>query len=93
MKRLILGVVMLLGACVSEDPTENFQMIYNPNEYQNNNSVNCNTCTGSSYTVRQPIEILYEEKIYTTVYEPKTYVKTNYVRKPYNKCTRQDLCK
>jgi len=45
----------------------------------------CNTCIASR-TVRRPVEVIYENTTYTTVYEPKTYKSVTYEKKPYNKC-------
>ena len=43
----------------------------------------CNSCT-KSYTVSEPVEVVYKNVTYTTVYEPKTYSNTTYVKKPYS---------
>ncbi len=51
----------------------------------------CNTCGPRSYTVEEPVEILYKNVTYTTVYEPKTYSETSYVKKPYS-CPNGNLC-
>lgn len=45
----------------------------------------CSTCTASR-TVRRPVEVIYENITYTTIYEPKTYKTVTYEKKPYNKC-------
>ena len=58
--------------------------------YENMNN-NCNTCT-TSYTIRKPVEVIYENTTYTTVYEPKIYTTITHERKPYNKCENSDLC-
>lgn len=44
---------------------------------------NCDACS-KSYTVSEPVEVIYKNVTYTTVYEPKTYSNTTYVKKPYN---------
>lgn len=49
-------------------------------------------CQGSSYTVSEPVEVLYKNTTYRTVYEPKTYSSISYVKKPYN-CAEGSLCK
>lgn len=46
----------------------------------------CNAC--SKYTVRRPVEIIYEDTTYTTVYTPKTYISKQRVSKPYIKCKK-----
>lgn len=51
----------------------------------------CNTCGPHSYTVEEPVEVLYKNVTYTTVYEPKTYSETSYVKKPYT-CPNGGLC-
>lgn len=38
---------------------------------------------GESYTVSKPVEVLYKNTTYTTVYEPRTYEEVSYERKPY----------
>ena len=51
----------------------------------------CNTCGAHSYTVSEPVEVVYKNVTYTTVYEPKTYSNTTYVKKPYT-CGQGTLC-
>ena len=51
----------------------------------------CNSCGPRSYTVSEPVEVLYKNVTYTTVYEPKTYSETTYVKKPYT-CPEGALC-
>ena len=51
----------------------------------------CNTCGPHSYTVSEPVEVVYKNVTYTTVYEPKTYSDTTYVKKPYS-CPNGNLC-
>ncbi len=50
----------------------------------------CNACS-KSYTVSEPVEVVYKNVTYTTVYEPKTYSNTTYVKKPYS-CKEGELC-
>ena len=53
----------------------------------------CNNCSVlTTHTVSQPVEVIYRQTTYQTVYEPKTYEKTTYERKPYD-CVKSDLCK
>jgi len=51
----------------------------------------CSSCGPRSYTVSEPVEVLYKNVTYTTVYEPKTYSETSYVKKPYS-CPNGNLC-
>lgn len=46
----------------------------------------------SSYTVKEPVEVIYQNTTYTTVYEPKTYKSTRYERVPY-RCAKQNICR
>ena len=48
--------------------------------------------TGYTYTVSEPVEVVYRNTTYRTVYEPKTYSSTAYVKKPYT-CGQGDLCR
>lgn len=52
------------------------------------NSYNCKMSRGESYTISKPVEVIYKNTTYTTVYEPKTYEEVSYERKPYkgNSC-------
>ena len=49
-------------------------------------------CSTKKYTVRQPVEVIYQNTTYETVYEPKTYKRTTYERVPYN-CAKSDICR
>ena len=51
----------------------------------------CNTCGTQSYTVTEPVEVVYKNVTYTTVYEPKTFSNTTYEKKPYS-CQNGGLC-
>lgn len=56
-------------------------------------STMCNTCQNrheQSYVVSQPVEVIYRNTTYKTVYEPKTYKKVTYEKKPYSNCYRQN---
>lgn len=48
-------------------------------------SCNTNKCS-TTHVIRKPVEVIYENTTYTTVYEPKTYKTITYEKKPYNKC-------
>jgi len=72
----VLFLVLLLSACASNDMTCPA-------------NVNSPNCGSHSYTTSEPVEVIYRNVTYTTVYEPKTYSTTKYVRRPYNKC---DIC-
>ena len=48
--------------------------------------------TGYTYTVSEPVEVVYKNTTYRTVYEPKTFSSTAYVKRPYT-CGQGDLCR
>lgn len=79
MKKLLLGIflILVLTACAQ-------------NRYTYRDQCDRQACysklAASQYTVRKPVEIIYEDTTYTTVYEPKTYVETRKVKKPYTNC-------
>ena len=76
MKKIFLfNVLFLLAACVS-------QSVSTPVD-------NCgvqSACGATSYTVSTPVEVIYKKETFTTVYEPRTYKRTSYERRPYNGC-------
>lgn len=41
------------------------------------------------YTVRTPVQVVYQNTTYRTVYEPKTFQSTSYETRPYN---RAEVC-
>lgn len=103
MKKVFILFAFLLSACactcaeetvVAPEPAKPepkpvvYANSYTPT-YTSRNT--CNTCT-TSYTVSKPVEVIYKDITYTTVYEPKTYEEVSYSRKPYNKCENSDLC-
>ena len=98
-KFLILFSLLFVCSCSTNESVvlENQNKIvkvekpYVNRNYTNDISTPCNTCT-TSYTVRKPVEVIYENTTYTTVYEPKTYTTITHERKPYNKCENSDLC-
>lgn len=48
------------------------------------------------HTVRKPVEVIYEDTTYRTVYTPRTYVSKRRVSRPYFKCRingRNGYCK
>lgn len=80
---MILCLTILMG-CASEQPILQQVLVERP--------VNvCNTCT-QSYTVRTPVQVVYKNTTYTTVYEPKTFTKTSYETLPYN-CVKGQICR
>ena len=89
MKKLLslLAIIGLMG-CASNEVTETPTYIETGGSYVRNS---CNTCS-TSYTVKKPVEVIYKNVTYTTVYEPKTYERTSYERKPYD-CVKGELCK
>lgn len=56
-------------------------------QHQNYNMCEDNVCNRASktYIVRKPVEVIYEDTIYTTVYKPVTYVEKRKVTRPYCK--------
>ena len=89
MKKLLSLIVIIgLMGCASNEIQQSPTYVETSGVYTTNN---CNTCS-SSYTIRKPVEVIYKNVTYTTVYEPKTYEKTTYERKPYD-CVKGELCK
>lgn len=81
---MILCLTILMG-CASEQPIPQQVLVERPD-------VNaCNNCT-RSYTVRTPVQVVYKNTTYTTVYEPKTFTKTSYETVPYN-CVKGQICR
>ena len=66
---LFLLVALLLTACAHEQ-----EVIVKRG---------CGHCN-AQYTVRRPVEIVYEDTSYITVYEPKTYTMKKRVSVPYS---------
>jgi ABC-type enterochelin transport system substrate-binding protein len=92
-KLLVLFALLALTACSTTNTVEQtLTQTVSTGTYSTTRYA-CNTCQGSSYTVRKPVEIVYENTTYTTVYEPKTYTTVTRERKPYNGCTKNELCK
>lgn len=85
-KKLCLFLVLLvLSGCASKEVMPQQVLVERP-------IVNtCDTCT-QSYTVRTPVQVVYKNTTYTTVYEPKTFTKTSYETVPYN-CVEDELCR
>ena len=46
-------------------------------------------CAPQEYTVRTPVQVVYQNTTYRTVYEPKTFQSTSYETRPYN---RAEVC-
>lgn len=97
MKKVLMLCSILLSACTCAETEE---VIVAPKVEEQRPVVNytrpsynneCNTCS-TSYTVSKPVEVIYKNITYTTVYEPKTYEEVSYSRKPYNSCVNFDLC-
>lgn len=71
MKKVLLVAVMVLSlaACV---------------EHQEAKCVYPSCWDGAlQYTVSEPVETIYKNTTYTTVFEPKTYVETSYTKCKY----------
>lgn len=66
---LFLLIALLLTACAQEQ-----EVIVKRG---------CGHCN-VQYTVRKPVEIVYEDTSYVTVYKPKTYIMKKRVSVPYS---------
>lgn len=87
MKKIyMLLMLFTLVGCASEKPTFQQQVLV-----ERPIANTCNTCS-SSYTVRTPVQVLYKNTTYTTVYEPKTFTRTSYETVPYN-CVKGQICR
>ena len=53
-------------------------------------SVETNNCCSTSYTVEEPVKVIYKKTTVHRVYVPKTYTETTYEERPY---CYQNLCK
>lgn len=92
MKKILMLSLILLSACTYYEvegiqPTQKVQETKPVVTYYNE----CSTCS-TSYTVSKPVEVIYKDITYTTVYEPKTYQQVSYSRKPYDPCLNSNLC-
>ena len=65
----VVAVGMVLSACVEH---QDYRCVY-PNCYNG----------ALQYTVSEPVETIYRNTTYTTVYEPKTYATTTYTKCKY----------
>lgn len=87
MNKYLIAVALLLTACVSQQPAQPVTQPTRPALASDNN------CCTKSYTVREPVEVIYKNTTYTTVYEPKTYSSVSYSRQPYTGCKSQSICR
>jgi len=86
MKKLsLLFVLVILAGCVNKEPMPQQVLVERPVVN------NCNTCS-QSYTIRTPVQVVYKNTTYTTVYEPKTFTRTSYESVPYN-CVKGQICR
>lgn len=85
----ILSIIAILGliGCASNEPVQSETYVQSSGVYTSG----CNTCS-TSYTVSKPVEVIYKDTTYTTVYEPRTYERSSYSRRPYH-CVAGELCK
>ena len=92
---LMLAAMIALSACASRQPEPQVVAhacgVKAPVVQQAPVQQGCNSCGSHSYTVSEPVEVVYKNVTYTTVYEPKTYSNTTYVKKPYS-CPNGNLC-
>ena len=97
MKKLVLAICLTIGLsacanksveCEKKAPVKPQPAVAQPVAQ----SATCTGCQGTSYTVSEPVEVIYKNTVYKTVYEPKTYSTVSFVKKPYN-CAQDGLCK
>lgn len=90
MKKLILALFVMVGlaACTTHQkpcnrkPVQNQQPVATVAQpVAQQNAQPC--CQARAYTVSEPVEIIYKNTTYNTVYEPKTYTTTTFVKRPY----------
>lgn len=97
--KALTGVVIAasLAACAHREPpcAQSFMRTnYNPapmpvvNQTPACNTA-CNGCQPSEYTIKTPVEVLYKNTTYRTVYVPQTSQSTSYEKRPYN---ASELC-
>ena len=97
MQKLILAVLLTVGlsACshnnrvCNKKPAPKPQPVVAQPMVQPTVAQPC--CQGTEYTVSEPVEVVYKNVTYKTVYEPKTYSTTTFVKKPYN-CAEVGKC-
>ena len=97
MKKLVLAICLTLGlsACANKTVECNKKPVVRQQPVAAQpvaQPVSQSGCQGSVYTVSEPFEVIYKTVTYKTVYEPKTYSTTSFVKKPYN-CAKDGLCK
>ena len=49
----------------------------------------CGGCPAREYTVRTPVQVVYKNTTYRTVYEPRTFETSSFETRPYN---RAEVC-
>jgi len=96
MKKLILAICLSVGlsACAHNNVECNKKLAPRPQPVAAQpvvQPVAQSGCQGSTYTVSEPVEVIYKNTTYRTVYEPKTFSTTTFVKKPYN-CAEGTLC-
>ncbi len=50
----------------------------------------CSGCPAREYTVRTPVQVVYKNTTYRTVYEPRTFETSSYETRPYNRAEACD---
>lgn len=83
MKQIIFVCIMMLSlvGCVSKSDTEVMQ----ENKIQSR-------CCSTSYTVSEPVKVIYKNTTYHKIYVPKTYITTDYEERPYRNCNIKNYC-
>lgn len=59
------------------------------NVCQQTPAADCGGCPAREYTVRTPVQVVYKNTTYRTVYEPRTFETSSYETRPYN---RAEVC-
>lgn len=87
MKNKILAIVLTLGlcACVANNPQVNNHGVSKPCC-----GIPSTNCCSTSYTVEEPVKVIYKKTTVHRVYVPKTYTETTYEERPY---CYQNMCK
>lgn len=91
--KFFAGIVFVanLAACAHQEPTRNqtYEKNYNQTSTPVVNTTSspyqtaCNRCQPVEYTVKTPVEIVYKNTTYRTVYVPQTSQSVSYEKRPY----------
>lgn len=91
---MMVCLVGSLSACANQETSSNGRNYFDGDEcatsavrpvqqpvYQ---TTNYGGCQPSEYTVRTPVEVVYKNTTYRTVYVPQTSQSVSYEKRPYN---------